>query len=126
MSSHHFIGNGLVSRALTDASAEPDLLALTIANQVQTAGLAVVDHRAVRFDNGGLTLAWILAESHLVLHHWAEEGYATIDLHVCDYGESNAVKAAALVETLTAFCFTPGTARWHEIHLEEPAAARSA
>ena len=63
------------------------------------------------------------AESHLVLHHWAEEGYATIDLHVCDYRESNAAKAGLLIESLAGFCFQPGTENRNEIHLQEPSAA---
>jgi S-adenosylmethionine/arginine decarboxylase-like enzyme len=65
MASHHFIGN--------------ESLAKLIAAQVRSTGLEVVDQRAVGFDNGGLTLVWVLAESHLVLHHWAEEGFATLD-----------------------------------------------
>ena len=122
MASHHFIGNGLVSTALEVAARTPAGLAETVSGQIRSAGLAVVEHRAVAFDNNGLTLVWVLAESHLVLHHWADEGFATLDLHVCDYNGSNAAKAAILVRTLTAFLFAPGTEHWNEVHLEAPAA----
>lgn len=121
MASHHFIGNGRVSPELAGAARTPHVLATTVAEQVRLAGLEVVGERIVSFDNGGLTLVWVLAESHLVLHHWSEEGFATIDLHVCDYLVSNASKANSLVESLTRFCFEPGTATWKEIHLETPA-----
>ena len=120
MASHHFIGNGLVSAALTAAVAEPDELIETVAGQVRSAGLEVVGHRSVSFDGGGLTLVWVLAESHLVLHHWAAEGFATVDLHVCDYHASNAVKAKRLVAALTTYCFAPATERWQEVHLDDP------
>ena len=125
MASHHFIGNGHVSPDLVQSAKTPESLARLIAAQVRSTGLEVVDHRAVGFDNGGLTLVWVLAESHLVLHHWAEEGFATLDLHVCDYQGSNAAKASELVDALTAFCFAPGTATWNQVHLETPAAVLS-
>ncbi len=121
MASHHFIGNGIASAALGRAASSPNELLKRIAEEVRATGLEVVDHRAVGFENGGLTLVWVLAESHLVLHHWVEEGFATLDLHICDYRGSNAAKAAALVEALTAYCFVAGTANWSELHLEDPA-----
>jgi S-adenosylmethionine/arginine decarboxylase-like enzyme len=123
MASHHFIGNGRLSEVLSRAATEPADLASQVAGMVRIAGLEVVDQRSVAFDNGGLTLVWVLAESHLVLHHWSEEGFATLDLHVCDYHGPNQVKAAALVSALTAFCFEPGTESWNEIHLEDPVPA---
>jgi len=56
------------------------------------------DRFSVVFDNGGLTLVWVLAESHLVLHHWEMEGFATLDLHLCNYRGSNIERARRLVE----------------------------
>ena len=76
--------------------------------------------QAVPFPEGGLTLVWVLAESHLVIHLWATEGYATIDLHVCDYRESNAAAARALVESLRRLCFAEGSDSWQERRLEPP------
>lgn len=125
MASHHFIGNGIASSELAASARVPDDLLVRLGDEVRAAGLEVVEDRAVGFDNGGLTLVWVLAESHLVLHHWAEEGFATLDLHICDYRGSNAAKAAALVAALTAWCFVAGTAQWSELHLEDPAAVFS-
>lgn len=128
MASHHFVGKGLVSRKLIEAVHAPGILIGRVTALVRDAELEVVGHRLVEFDNGGLTAVWVLAESHLVLHHWSREGYVTIDLHVCDYRVSNAVRAASLVESLTDFCFANASATWRELHLEDPvpAAARSA
>ena len=66
MASHHFIGNGRVTTALVTAVDRPDQLAETLTAEIEAAGLAVVDTRCVGFDKGGLTLVFVLAESHLV------------------------------------------------------------
>jgi S-adenosylmethionine/arginine decarboxylase-like enzyme len=79
-----------------------------------------VGRQVVPFPGGGLTLVWVLAESHLVLHHWAEEGYATIDLHICDYRGSNEANAQRLVESLRRFCFLEASDSWHRHRLEQP------
>jgi S-adenosylmethionine/arginine decarboxylase-like enzyme len=120
MASHHFLGTGLLSAALAAAADRPDELLDEIGRRIAASDLTVAAYRAVRFPNGGLTLVWVLAESHLVVHHWAAEGYATIDLHVCDYRGSNAVKARRLVDSLRAFCFREGSDTWHEHHLDRP------
>ena len=120
---HHFIGAGRTSHRLIEAAREPEVLAAGVTGLVAQAGLHVVTHTAARFDNGGLTLAWILAESHLVLHHWEEEGFATLDLHICDYRGSNVGRAERLVEALAEFCFVAGSETWQESHLHDPVAA---
>lgn len=81
MISHHFVGAGRSSERLR--SVEPSRLLALVTERVVDCGLGVVVEQAVPFDNGGLTLVWVLAESHLVLHLWPEDGYATVDLHVC-------------------------------------------
>jgi S-adenosylmethionine/arginine decarboxylase-like enzyme len=120
MASHHFLGTGLISEALAAAADRPEDLLDEIERRVADSGLAVVARRAVPFPGGGLTLVWVLAESHLVLHYWAEEGYATIDLHVCDYRISNADNARRLVDSLRRFCFAAGSDRWQEHRLDRP------
>lgn len=120
MASHHFLGTGLVSSALATAASRPESLLDEVERRVADAGLAVVDRRAVPFPDGGLTLVWVLAESHLVLHLWAEEGYASIDLHICDYRSSNAASGRRLRESLRRLCFIDGSDSWHEHHLEPP------
>lgn len=120
MSSHHFVGSGLVAPALGDAANDPDALRRRVTDQVSACGLEVVGEQTVRFENDGLTLVWILAESHLVLHYWGAEGYVTIDLHVCDYRDSNRVRARRLAASLGALCFAAGSGTWHEMHLADP------
>lgn len=120
MASHHFVGKGLFSDELSSSIREPAELIGRVTGLVRRAELEVVGDRVVGFSGGGLTLVWVLAESHLVLHYWPGEGYATLDLHVCDYRASNAERAAILIESLTDFCFVSGSATWQELHLEDP------
>ena len=120
MASHHFLGTGLISDDLATAARRPEDLLDEIERRVADNGLAVVERQAVPFPGGGLTLVWVLAESHLVLHYWAAEGFATIDLHICDYRGSNAENARRLVASLRRFCFLEGSDSWHEQRLERP------
>jgi S-adenosylmethionine decarboxylase len=120
MASHHFIGTGAISAALADRRRDPVELTEVVSGLVTGAGLAVVGHQSVRFANEGLTVVWVLAESHLVMHLWPEQGYATLDLHVCDYTSSNRAAARALVAELTRYCFVEGSAAWQEVEVEPP------
>lgn len=124
MSQHHKIGTGLLSAELQTGRNQPELLQTEVSARIAASGLSVVSTAAARFDNQGATLVWILAESHLVMHLWGAEGFATLDLHVCDYRGSNAEKADRLQEALTAFCFAPGTESWQQLSLEQPTAHR--
>ena len=113
--SHHFVGTGPFSNGLRVGRRDPPRLLALIAERVVDCGLEVVAETAVPFDNGGLTLVWVLAESHLVLHVWPEQGCATVDLHVCDYNTSNAEKARRLRHELAEMCFAQGSGQWREM-----------
>ncbi len=108
MISHHFIGTGGWSDTLRRGQRDPARLLDEVAGHVQACHLQVMATQAVPFDNGGLTLVWVLAESHLVLHVWPELESATVDLHVCNYGASNAANAGALRDRLAATYFATG------------------
>ena len=124
--SHHFLGTGRLSTTLSAAARDPETLLERVAALVEGAGLGVVARQRVDFAGGGHTFVWVLAESHLVLHHWHEEGFATVDLHVCDYTTSNAGKATGLKRALDTFAFAPGTATWRGIALPRPATPEAA
>jgi S-adenosylmethionine decarboxylase proenzyme len=42
---------------------------------------------------GGTTGAVVLAESHLAIHTWPEQGQATLDVYVCNVTADNSAKA---------------------------------
>lgn len=115
MTAHHFVGEGDFSDRLQTDSHRPRRLLAPVGAVVREAGLQVVAEKAVPFTGGGATLVWVLAESHLVLHLWPELDRATLDLHVCDYRESNRDKACRLRDALDGFCFAPGSAAWREL-----------
>ncbi len=118
MISHHHIGTGAATAAFAAASGDPEALLARVADLVAESGLDVVARHAVPFEGGSLTLVWVLAESHLVIHCWPEEAAATIDLHVCDFQRPNAARARALADLLDRFCFEPGTSAWRELEIQ--------
>ena len=108
MISHHFVGTGVWSEALHRAQHDAPQVLAEVTAHVRECGLNVVATQAVPFDPGGFTLVWVLAESHVVLHMWPELRSATLDLHVCNYGTSNAANARALRDRLATACFATG------------------
>ncbi|MBU6285140.1 MAG: polyamine aminopropyltransferase [Betaproteobacteria bacterium] len=74
---------------------------------VELAGLSAVGDRFHQFPDfegqpGGVTGMVLLAESHLALHTWPEQGAVTIDVYVCNFSTDNSEKAASLLEALMA------------------------
>jgi len=120
MSSHHFIGSGRLAPESAIHGQDADGLLREIGALVTESGLKVMEGSKVEFDNGGATLVWVLAESHLVVHLWRPEGFATVDLHICDYRSDNGPKAAALRRRIEEFCFVPGSESWRELSLPTP------
>ncbi|MBN8505705.1 MAG: adenosylmethionine decarboxylase [Burkholderiales bacterium] len=85
----------------------PALRALLI-EAVQGAGLSVVAERFHAFEpaGSGVTGVVLLAESHLAVHTWPEQGAVTLDLYVCNHSADNSAKAEALWQTVHA-AFAP-------------------
>ena len=107
MGSHHFLGTGNLSAGFSETAREPERLLDEVARLVVDSGVGVMSRQAVPFPGGAYTFVWVLAESHLVIHHWPEEGYATIDLHICDFKSSNSFRARRVVRALEELCFQP-------------------
>ena len=88
-----------------------DLCVESIGCLVESSGLHIVKFMEHRFDPFGLTLIWILAESHLAIHTWPEYGTILVDLFVCQdefdvekfVEQLRAVSGAASIETTCAF-----------------------
>ena len=51
---------------------------------------------------GGVTATVLLAESHLCVHTWPEQGAVTLDVYVCNFGADHSAKARALMDALLA------------------------
>lgn len=73
-----------------------------------SAGLTVLGEHFCQFSGadatqqGGVTGAVVLAESHLAIHTWPERNSATLDVYVCNYTADNSLKAEKLYEILIA------------------------
>ena len=90
-----------VDARLTRSSPVTDVARLT---SLSVAAVAaghghVLDASHVIFPNGAITLVLILAESHLSIHTWPEEGLIAIDLFSCGAIDGEAV-IAELADTL--------------------------
>ncbi len=70
---------GLDSRLLNDKAAlQKKLDALS-----ERLNLTVVNRFSHVFNPFGLTIVYVLAESHLAVHSWPENGYIHLDLFTC-------------------------------------------
>ena len=72
---------------------------------VEAGGGHVLEASDVVFPNGAITLVLILAESHLSVHTWPEEGLVAIDLFSCGAIDGEAV-ISALVSDLALTSIT--------------------
>ena len=59
-----------------------------------------VGDRFHQFYPGGVTGTVLLAESHLAIHTWPEERFATVDVFVCNFQHDNTAKATLLLDLL--------------------------
>ena len=73
--------------------------------EVLAAGLQPVNQLAHSFPAtdqgpGGVTATVLLAESHLCVHTWPEQGGVTVDVYVCNFGGDHSAKAQHLMDAL--------------------------
>jgi S-adenosylmethionine decarboxylase proenzyme len=109
MNGIHLIGD------LYDCQCRADLLTTLgelephIVAAVQQANMQVVGIRFHQFEPIGVTGVVLLAESHVAVHTWPEQGtsgYVTLDVYVCNHTGENRAKAEQLFESLIAL-FAP-------------------
>lgn len=86
---------------LTDAAR----LTRTCRDLVEQSGLTAVSEQFFTYPDfngqlGGVTGVVLLAESHLAVHTWPEQGNVTLDVYVCNFSADNSAKAQALLDSL--------------------------
>ncbi len=101
---------------LTDA---PRLL-VRCEQAVLQAGLQAVARLAHTFpavagQPAGVTATVLLAESHLCVHTWPEQGAVTLDVYVCNFGGDHSARARALLVHLIEL-FDPGHVEQQALH----------
>ncbi|WP_018716081.1 adenosylmethionine decarboxylase [Brachymonas chironomi] len=98
-------------RLMTDAA----YLEAFCKQAVADAGLTTVGSLFHSFgEDSGVTGVVVLAESHLSLHTWPEDGYVTLDVYVCSYACDNSAKAEALFKTMMD-AFDPEDPHLHRV-----------
>jgi S-adenosylmethionine decarboxylase len=70
---------------------DPERIAAVARAAVAAGDGHVLDESAVVFPNGAVTLVLVLAESHLSVHTWPEEGLVAVDLFSCGVIDGPAV-----------------------------------
>ncbi|SCK62203.1 S-adenosylmethionine decarboxylase [Variovorax sp. HW608] len=103
------------ARWLVDAQA----LGAACVDAAESAGLQVVGQLfhafpATPHGPGGVTATVLLAESHLCVHTWPEQGGVTLDVYVCNFGGDHSAKARAVMASLEAL-FMPQHAKLHAL-----------
>ncbi len=102
---------------------DPDALRAACLGAVRAAGLQPVAELFHRFvpaadapadSPAGITGVVLLAESHLAVHTWPEEGSVTLDAYVCNVGTDNSARAQALIAALID-AFAPGRIERHSL-----------
>ncbi|MFJ1260619.1 polyamine aminopropyltransferase [Cupriavidus sp. CuC1] len=84
---------------------DAQLLASLCRQAVAAASLTLVAEKFHTFpghqgEQGGVTGAALLAESHLAVHTWPERDGVTLDVYVCNFSDNNSAKAEALLDAL--------------------------
>ena len=67
---------------------------------LQAVGEVVHRFPATAHGPGGVTVAVLLAESHLCLHTWPERRAVTADVYVCNFGGDHGAQARALMDAV--------------------------
>lgn len=67
-------------------------LVTTAKSLCEEAGLTVVGVKSFCFDGQGITFTILLAESHLSLHSWPENGNVAFDIYTCNFFKDNSDK----------------------------------
>ncbi len=61
----------------------PEMICQTLQTACEISGATVVSRTQHHFSPYGVTVVFVIAESHLAVHTWPEYGYAAVDLFTC-------------------------------------------
>ncbi len=72
-----------------------------ISRSIEDVGLVDLTHAGHTFEEGGYTLAHVLAESHVIIHTWPEhDRLVLVEISVCDFMRPNRERAVHLGQKL--------------------------
>lgn len=114
----HLIADLYDCQCVNDVLTTSKVLEPLIVDVVQQAQMQVVGVRFHQFEPIGVTGVVLLAESHVAVHTWPEQGqhgYVTLDVYVCNHTGENQAKAEQLFESLITR-FAPKQIERHTVH----------
>jgi len=79
---------------------DPDALRAVLEGAVRAGPFTLLQLVVQRFQPQGVTACAVVAESHLALHSWPEEGRLFLDIASCSTRESTQRSVAAVTEML--------------------------
>ena len=96
----HLLGEWYGCPADTPLFTRADPLRELCVGAALAAGLTVVGQCFHQFEPQGVTGTVLLAESHIAIHTWPEEGFVTVDVYVCNLHTDNTAKAEHVFHAL--------------------------
>ena len=111
----HLIGDLYICRGDPRLMVDAALLEDFCKRAVAESGLSAVGSLFHSFgEDSGVTGVVVLAESHLSIHTWPEDGYVTLDVYVCSYSTDNRSQAEDLFGRVMA-AFAPADPHLHRV-----------
>jgi len=77
----------------------PAILVDVFQSELEQAEFTILNFTSNEFPHNGFTAVWVLAESHLALHSFAESGWTYVELTSCNQTKSERFKASLLAST---------------------------
>jgi len=110
----HLLGEWYDCPADTPEFTRADALRALCLAAVEDVELTPVGECFHQFEPQGVTGTVLLAESHIAIHTWPENGFVTIDVYVCNLQHDNTGKARRLFGALEA-AFRPQRTKFQSI-----------
>jgi len=61
-------------------------------NIIKKSGFKIIKSCSHKFGNGGVSLVFLVSESHVAVHTWPENNSLNIDIFFCNYTKDNSKK----------------------------------
>lgn len=62
---------------------DPQMMDQIFTRAIELAGATLIHKFSHKFEPHGVTMFYALAESHLTIHSWPENGFASVDMYTC-------------------------------------------
>jgi S-adenosylmethionine decarboxylase len=96
----HLLGDLAECAVATACLGDEAWLKDLVVREVRGAGLTVVGTAFHSFTPEGVTGCVLLAESHVCIHTWPTEAYASMDIYVCNHTQDNSHLARRVFDAI--------------------------